>query len=97
MSLVTKLSPSRFPNMSGQMAAIVGAILQERFTDPYLAEICITSDGYVLGRLEGDIGMNEFIGSEADLRRNWDNLLSCAGLTPKERKAADQAFARIQH
>jgi len=48
--------------MSGRMAAIVGYILGERWTDPPIAELTVTSDGYLLARLVGDVGANEFIG-----------------------------------
>lgn len=37
--LVAKLRPERFTAMSGRMAAIVGYILDERFSDPAISEL----------------------------------------------------------
>jgi hypothetical protein len=70
--------------MSGKMAAIVGCILGVQYTNPQLVELCITADDYVLGRREGDCGMNEWIGAGDDLRRNLDRLIEAAELTPEE-------------
>lgn len=61
-SLQDKLRPGRFTAMSHKMAAIVGCILSEEWTRPRLAELVQTSDGFVLGRIAGDCGCNEFIG-----------------------------------
>ncbi|HEX5230422.1 MAG TPA: hypothetical protein VFW44_22075 [Bryobacteraceae bacterium] len=36
---MAKLRPSRFPGMSPFMAAVVGYVLGESFTDPEIAEI----------------------------------------------------------
>ena len=36
--LLTKLRPSRFPGMSPFMAAIVGYVLGESYTEPGIAE-----------------------------------------------------------
>ena len=78
--------------MSGKMAAIVGYILGEDWTEPTIAELVITSDGYVLARNFGHIGFDAFIGLATDLERNWDNLLSAAGLTGKERQEASHRY-----
>jgi hypothetical protein len=45
-----KLNPSRFPHMSGLMAAIIGHILDVTFVNPAIGQIVITSDGFVLAR-----------------------------------------------
>lgn len=68
--LHAKLDPARFPNMSSQMAAIVGLLLDRPYTEPALAELFVTPDGAVLGRLEGDPGRQVFISAAADLRAN---------------------------
>ena len=86
------LHPSRFDGMSGKMAAIVGYILDQEFTDPSIDDMCITSDGMVLAQHKGDCGMNDFIGAESDLKRNWSRLLTAAGLTEDQRKAAEQLY-----
>jgi hypothetical protein len=80
------LNPERFTDMSGKMAAIVGYMLGEYFTEPHFDEMIITSDGCVLARLHGDCGCNEFIGDEEDLNTNWNNLIHIPelNLTPEE-------------
>ena len=86
MNLKQKLNPNRFPGMSGKMAAIVGYLIGEKFTDPSFAEIVITSDGFVLARQNGDCGCNDFIGDVSDLKRNWEDLIHIpeVGLIPEE-------------
>ena len=87
MTLTEKLHPARFTGMSGKMAAIVGCILGQAWTSPAIAELTITSDGHVLARHEGDCGHNDYIGTVADLQKNWRRLLDAAGLTsPSDRK-----------
>ena len=82
--LIAKLRPERFTAMSGKMAAIVGYILEERFSDPAISELVVTSDGFVLAQPEGEVGANEMIGSEADLNRNLLDLIEAAGLTDEQ-------------
>ena len=95
MSLAEKLHPSRYTEMSGKMAAIVACILREKWTEPAMAELCITSDGGLLARMEGDIGFNDFLGSVYDLERNVSNLLEVAELTKEERAEWDGLYAGI--
>ena len=90
--LPNKLHPSRFPGMSAKMIAVVGCILGEDWTEPTIAELVITSDGFVLARNAGHVGFNAFIGSATDLQRNWDNLLNVAGLTGEEQREANYRF-----
>jgi hypothetical protein len=82
--LVAKLRPDRFSAMSGKMAAIVGYILSEPFSEPAISELVVTSDGFVLAQREGEVGANDLIGSEADLNRNLLDLITAAGLTSEE-------------
>jgi hypothetical protein len=91
-TLVDKLRPERFTAMSGKMAAIVGYILDERFTDPAISELVVTSDGFVLAQNEGEVGANDLIGEEADLNRNLLSLIEAAGLTEEEVRE----FGRLQ-
>lgn len=79
-----KLDPARFPNMSAQMAAIVGLLLDRPCTQPALAELIVTADGVVLGRLEGEPSARIFIGAESDLRANLRRLGMAAGLDEAE-------------
>lgn len=91
-ALTDKLRPDRFSAMSGKMAAIVGYILDERFTEPAISELVVTSDGFVLAQTEGEVGANDLIGTEADLNRNLLDLLVAAGLTEDEIRE----FGRLQ-
>ena len=91
-ALVEKLRPDRFTAMSGKMAAIVGYILDERFSDPAISELVVTSDGFVLAQTEGEVGANDMIGEEADLNRNLFTLIEAAGLSEEEVRE----FGRLQ-
>ena len=66
-ALARKLHPDRFPCMSSVMAAIVGFVIGERFTEPAVAKIVVTRDGFVLARADGEASANHFIGSYSDL------------------------------
>lgn len=92
-ALVQKLNPKRFPRMSELMAAVVGFVLDTRFSQPSIAEIVVTSDGFLLARAEDEVGANHFIGSHADLTRNWLALIAVAGLTTSEWIEATALFA----
>ncbi len=92
-SLHQKLSPARFPNMSRLMAAIVAHVIDARYVSPAITEIVVTSDGFVLIGVEGDVGANQFVGCYQDLFRNWLGLLRVAGLTLQERSTVECAFA----
>ena len=95
--LARKLHPKRFPGMSPLMAAIVGFVLGESFTNPEIAEISVSeSEGYVYLRKEGAVGFDGFQSLD-DLRQNWNRLLDVAGLEPEERREAVQLFhAKIE-
>jgi hypothetical protein len=90
--LKEKLHPQRFSGMSGKMAAIVGFIVGETYTDPHITEMAVTSDGMVLAQQSGDVGMNDMVGSETDLQNNWKRLCEAAGLDAKEMKEANALF-----
>jgi hypothetical protein len=90
--LVTKLRPDRFTAMSGKMAAVVGYILNERFSDPSISELVATSDGFVLAQHEGEVGANDMLGTEVDLNRNLLDLIEAAGLSDEEIRE----FGRLQ-
>lgn len=91
-ALINKLQPDRFTAMSGKMAAVVGYILDERFTDPAISELVVTSDGFVFAQSEGEVGANDMIGTEVDLNRNLLDLIAAAGLTDEEARE----FGRLQ-
>lgn len=91
-ALIDKLRPDRFTAMSGKMAAIVGYIVDERFSEPAISEMVVTSDGFVLAQTEGEVGANDLIGEEADLNRNLLTLIEAAGLSDEEIRE----FGRLQ-
>ena len=66
------------------MAAIVGYILDEPFSDPGISELVVTSDGFGLAQRDGEVGANDMIGEEWDLNRNLLDLIVAAGLTDDE-------------
>ena len=82
--LAAKLRPERFAEMSGKMAAIVGYILDEPFSEPAISGLVITADGFVLAEREGQTGDNEMLGTEVELNRNLLDLVAAAGLTDDE-------------
>src|SRR5688572_30840318 len=88
-----KLWPGRYSHMSGIRAAILGCIMGEAWSTPSLAELCITSDGMLLGRRVDDCGFNEFIGAADDLDDNLGRLLDVAAITEEER---GELFRRYQ-
>lgn len=90
--LVAKLRPDRFTAMSGKMAAIIGYSLDERFSEPAISELVVTSDGFVLAQAQGGVGANEMLGTEVDLNRNLLDLITAAGLTAEE----IHEFGRLQ-
>ncbi|WP_295390871.1 hypothetical protein [uncultured Thiodictyon sp.] len=85
-TLHDRLAPSRFPNMSLQLAAILGFVLERQYTTPALAELVVTPDGHVLARPEGEPGPLAHIVAEANLRANLRRLGMAAGLDDAEWK-----------
>lgn len=70
--------------VSEKFTAILGAMLDQHWTNPRLTCLCATSDGFVLGEQEGDLGFNEFLGALSDLERNCRGVAEVAELTPGE-------------
>jgi len=85
MTLAEKLRPDRFTEMSGKMAAIVGYILGESWTEPHISALSVTSDGFVTTE-------SEFLGEAADLDRNILNLLVAADLSVEERAEFERLY-----
>ena len=94
MALKEKLDPARYPHMSTKMAAIVGCILREKYTDPQLVELVVTSDGFLMGRPSTSLGFDAFLGTRGELVYNWRRLLDAANLTDEERVEADALFEK---
>lgn len=83
-NLKKKLHPQRFPGMSPLMAALVGWLVNEEFTNPSISAISVTSDGFLLVQKTGDIGFNDFIGDWKNAKDNFDNLFKAAELNQDE-------------
>jgi hypothetical protein len=91
-TLSKKLNPARFPGMSPMMAAVVGFVLDEQFTNPQIAEITVSeSENIAYIRKAGAVGFDGLQSLE-DLRNNWNRLIDVAGLTPDERREAVRLF-----
>ena len=74
------------------MAAIVGYVLDESFTEPTIAELAVSEqENIVYIRQEGALGFDGIQSLEA-LRNNWNRLLDTAGLTAEERQEAVRLF-----
>jgi len=93
IALTQKLHPNRFPGMTTAMAAIVAFVIGERFTQPAIAEIVVTSDELVLARTDGKADETHFIGSYADVLQKWLRLIAVAGLSTSELTEAQASFA----
>jgi len=89
--LVAKVHPKRGAGISGKFAAILGFLLDEKCTEPAIAELHVTSDGGVLAMHEGDIGCNDFIGTVNDLERNLKGWFAAVGCTPDELRLLQNA------
>ncbi|MCC7291849.1 MAG: hypothetical protein IT449_07300 [Phycisphaerales bacterium] len=91
-TLAQKLHPDRFTEMSPFMAAIVGYVLGESWTNPAIAEVTVSeTEDLVYVRKAGSAGFDG-LQSLTDLRNNWNRLLDAAGLTPEERREAVGLF-----
>ena len=93
-----KLHPHRFPRMTAKFAAVLGAMLGQTWTEPALVELVITSDGFLLGRHEGEPTCKEFLGPESWLKENLAKLLDTPGvdLTEQEKEFVWAAYGRIR-
>lgn len=97
-ALVEKLNPKRFTTMSPRMGSIVAYILGQDWVTPQVSGLMVTSDGFVLASVKGDIGYNHFIGAESDLKDNWGRLLHIAALGHDEHALASNLFTeKVRH
>lgn len=70
--------------VSDHFRAILGCILGENWTTPRLIELVITSDGHLVGRLDGDPEFKIFLGEADDLIKNIHGVASVAELDGDE-------------
>jgi len=97
-TLTEKLHPRRFTAMSPKMGSIVAYILGQEWVKPQVNSLMVTSDGFVMAQVKGDIGLNHFIGAESDLQRNWKELLHVADLGQDEYTLAEKLFTeKVRH
>ena len=90
--LSRKLRPSRFPGMSPFMAAVVGYVLGENFSDPEIAEIKVSETENLVYVRQAGSARFEGLQSLVDMRNNWNRLIDVAGLTSDERTEAVRLF-----
>jgi hypothetical protein len=81
--LIENLRPERL-RVSPKFHAILGCLLGQDWTKPKLAGLTITTDGHVLGMVDGDIGFNEYLGVWGDLDRNLRGVCLCVGASQPE-------------
>jgi hypothetical protein len=93
MTIRVKLHPTRFTAMSNKMAAVVAFLLDAEWAKPPIADLVIDKRGTVFAVLDEEHDLHQvFIGSAADLERNWSILLRTAELTE-----AEYAFAMLRY
>ena len=89
---VDLLNPARFPGMSPKMGAIMGFLLETKYTDPEITDIHITSDGFAFCSTSDDPFANDMIGSANDMENNLIDLLNAVSLSFIEKKAVMSQF-----
>ncbi len=70
--------------VSDHFQAILGCILSEDWTTPKLVEMVITPDGHLLGRCDGGVSFEAFLGASEDLLRNIHGVAKVAELDGDE-------------
>ena len=81
-SLLEKLDPDRYPNMTMTFVAILGYLCEETWTQPVILSIEIVDD-VVLAMSEGQ-WLPNLLGEVSDVRVHLRRLGMAAGLTPEE-------------
>lgn len=74
----------RAVHVSNHFQAILGCLLGEDWTSPRLVELVITSDGHLVGRLDGESEFKVFLGEADDLIKNIHGVASVAELDGDE-------------
>lgn len=94
-STTMKLDPGHI-KVSGKFTAILAYLLGEKWTDPAITELVITSDGIVLAADTNDPFFDSIIGDEGDLDCNLHGVSTAAGLTDAEQAYLMTRAARIR-
>jgi hypothetical protein len=74
----------RVVQVSDHFQAILGCMLGEDWTSPRIVELVITSDGHLVGRLDGEPEFKVFLGEADDLIKNIHGVASVAELDGDE-------------
>jgi hypothetical protein len=74
----------RVVQVSDHFQAILGCLLGEDWTSPRIVELVITSDGHLVGRLNGEPEFKVFLGEADDLIKNIHGVASVAELDGDE-------------
>jgi hypothetical protein len=74
----------RVVQVSDHFQAILGCMLGEDWTSPRIVELVITSDGHLVGRLDGESAFKIFLGEADDLIKNIHGVASVAELDGDE-------------
>jgi hypothetical protein len=74
----------RHVQVSDHFQAILGCMLGEDWTTPMLVEMVITPDGKLLGRCDGGVSFEAFLGASEDLLRNIHGVAKVAELDGDE-------------
>ena len=82
ISLLEKLDPDRYPNMSMTFAAILGYVCGEQWTQPVILDIDIVED-VMLAMSDGQF-LPKLLGEVPDVLVNLRRLGMAAGLNPDE-------------
>lgn len=70
--------------VSDHFRAILGCLLGEDWTTPQLIEMVVSSDGFLLGRCDGDAEFKVFLGESIDLVKNIHGVATVAELDGDE-------------
>ena len=74
----------RAVEVSDHFQAILGCLFGEDWTTPQLIEMVITPDGHLLGRCDGEVVFNAFLGASEDLIKNIHGVAPIAELDGDE-------------
>lgn len=80
------------------MWACLGVLLNQKWTQPRLVSLIATIDGKLLGREDGSVGFDAFIGEFADFEQNLLGMTDVAGdLTDEENALLAELLAHIEN
>lgn len=82
--IAAKLHPTKV-RMPSRAAAILACLLGQNWTRPAIGYLMVTTDGWLLGQNEGDVGMNSFLGPASELDTLLDQAATAGKLTTREK------------